>query len=99
MSNEEEFSEYEKKVLIILGGLNISKNRNVQRQTILKRVPNKIHKECNKAIEDLIRKGYIGYYRRPDNLMVSQKGRKVTHDLKDEDNKKKYGDLRILLIF
>lgn len=31
--------------------------------------------------------------------MVSQKGRKVTHDLKDEDNKKKYGDLRILLIF
>lgn len=45
MSNEEEFSEYEKKVLIILGGLNISKNRNVQRQTILKRVPNKIHKE------------------------------------------------------
>lgn len=95
---EDEFTEYEKRVLIILGGLNISKNCNVQRQTILKRVPNNIHKECDKAIEQLIRKGYMGYYRRPDNLMVSKEGRKITHSLKELDNKKKYGDLRILLL-
>ncbi len=94
-TNLNEFNECEKKILTILGSLNISVKKNVHKEKILMKIPKQKRKEAEKAIDKLRTKGYIQYYRAPDNYCVPQKGRDVTHKLYKESLNEKYKNLTI----
>ena len=55
----EELDEYEKRVLRLLGSLNVSQHKNIRKETIKKRLPNKYGK---KLIKHLINYELKVYY-------------------------------------
>ena len=98
MNNSETFSECEKKVLINCGLLKITKNKNVQKKTILKKFPQKYQEQGKKAIDSLLKRGYLAFYRKPDNLQVTPRGRNVTFKFAEEEKSNLYPDLNILFV-
>ena len=45
-----ELDEYEKRVLRLLGSLNISQHKNIRKETIKKRLPNKYGKKIDRTL-------------------------------------------------
>jgi hypothetical protein len=88
----------EREVLIAIGGLKGSPNKNIRAETILKKLPAKDIRCGKKSLKSLTSSGLIWKYRQ-NNYAVSALGMKIAIFLKKEDIKKKNRDLsRIFMI-
>lgn len=88
----------EKKMLVVVGRLNMSTSVNKKKETILKKLSDNDRKNCDKSIKSLLAKGLIFKYRNK-NYGASKLGGEVAIALKEKDLKEKYKDLsRILMI-
>jgi hypothetical protein len=88
----------EKRVLRLLGSENISQSKNLRKETIKKKLPNRYGKSVDKAIDSLLSKGLMFPYRHK-NYGLSSLGVKVAQSLVKEFNKDRYSDLsRIFMI-
>lgn len=91
-----ELSETERNILFILGKMRISINKNVNEESIKKKLSNKDLKEYNKAFSNLLTSGIVVMYR-PGNFGVSKQGRRITNEIVEQKRLKKYSGLRILM--
>lgn len=87
----------ERKVLEVLGKLHTSPNKNVNKASIRKRLPQKYQGDLSKTIKSLHSKGLLRYYRN-ENYSLTKEGVIMAKTLAEEMMKKQYGDLVILLI-
>ncbi|PKL69043.1 MAG: hypothetical protein CVV28_02700 [Methanobacteriales archaeon HGW-Methanobacteriales-1] len=92
----DDMSEDEKKIMLIIGRIDGSPNKNFTRQTLHKKATDEEQHLVNPTIEIFLSKELIGYYRRPDNFAATKLGFLVAQKLKEEDRERKYGGLRIL---
>lgn len=80
-----------------LGKKCISKHKNIRLETIKDELPNKYGKHVNKALQTLHTEGLVFKYRHK-NYGLSAKGVIVAQQLKEDFRKKRYGDLKILML-
>lgn len=93
-----ELTECEKKILIIIGKLNVSPKKNNREETILNKLSNKDRENCAKSLKLLVTKGLLFKYRNK-NYGASSLGMNVAIKLKEENVKERCKDLsRILMI-
>lgn len=90
-------SPIEKAILYECGKMCISVNKNVNEDTIKKKLPDKYHKDFSKAIKNLLSKGILVRYRHK-NYGVSKEWRVIIAYIVEERHKDRYGDLRILML-
>jgi hypothetical protein len=93
----EELDEYEKRVLRLLGSLNISQHKNIRKETIKTRLPNKYGKKIDRTLNLLRTKGLLFPYR-PNNYGLSALGVTIAQKLVKDFRDKKYNDLKILIL-
>ncbi|AUB58789.1 hypothetical protein BK008_11025 [Methanobacterium sp. MZ-A1] len=93
----EELDEYEKRVLRLLGSLNISQHKNIRKETIKKRLPNKYGKKIDRTLDLLRNKGLLFPYR-PNNYGLSTLGVIIAQKLVKEFRDQKYDDIKILML-
>ena len=90
-------NDCEKRIMLLLGKNEISQNKNIWKETIKKKLPDKYNKEIDKALKSLIiKKKLIRRYRK-DNYALNPLGLKVAHSLKREFLKDRYNDLNKIL--
>lgn len=77
------------------GKMNISIHKNVNDETIKKKLTNNDLKNYNKSIKNLKKSGLIVIYRNK-NYGLSKSGRKVAYEIVEERRKKFYEELTIL---
>ena len=77
--------------------MRISVNKNVNEQSLKKKLSNEDLKNYNKAFSNLCACGIIVMYR-PGNFGVSKQGRKITDEIVKQKRQNKYEGLRILMI-
>ena len=87
----------EKAILYECGKMHISINKNVNGDTLKKKLPNKYHKDFSKAIKNLLHKGYL-VTSRPHNYGVPQEGRVIINYILEERQNEIYKGLRILIV-
>ena len=93
-----QLSPIEKQILYVLGKLKISVSKNINEDTIKKKLPSKYHKDFSKSLNNLKASGLIVKYRQ-NNWGVSKNGRKVIHLIVEQKREEHYQNLnRILLI-
>jgi len=93
----EELDEYEKRVLRLLGSLNVSQHKNIRKETIKKRLPNKYGKKIDRTLNKLRTKGLLFPYR-PNNYGLSALGVIIAQKLVKDFRDQKYNDLKILML-
>lgn len=91
-------SPIEHAILYECGKMHISVNKNVNGDTLKKKLPDKYHKDFSKAIKNLLHKGLLVTYR-PNNYGVPKKGRSVIDHIVKERQKDIYKGLRIMMVF
>lgn len=92
-------NQYEKRVLRLVGSYNISQHKNIRKETIKDRLPDKYGKKVDKAIDSLKSKGLLFPYRHK-NYGLSSLGVLVAQELVKQFQNKKYKDLnKIMMIF
>ncbi len=84
----------EKKIMEMLGKLDISQNKNVEYETIQKKLKPKYHANLRKNINGLITMGLIRLYR-TNNYSLTDEGLRVAHFLWKKRQEKMY-DFRIV---
>jgi len=83
--------DYEEKIIMeMFGKLEISQNKNVEFETIKKKLKPKHHANLRKNIEKLIAKGLIRLYR-ANNYALTDEGLRVAHYLWEKRQEKEYG--------
>ncbi len=92
-----ELNPYEKRILRLLGSLNISQHKNIRKETIKKKLPNKYGKKVDRTLDSLRTKGLLFPYR-PNNYGLSALGVLVAQELVKEFREEKYNDLNILIL-
>lgn len=91
-----QLSSVEKNILFECGKMNISIKKNINEETIKKKLSKKDLKNYRKAQKNLINSGLMVKYR-SKNYGLSQKGRIVANIIVKDRNKKFYKDLTILM--
>lgn len=84
----------EKMIMEMLGKLDISQNKNVEYETIQKKLKPMYHANLRKNINRLITKGLIRLYR-TNNYSLTDEGLRVAHFLWKKRQEKTY-DFRII---
>ena len=93
----DDLSTVERKILLICGRMCISVKKNVNEETLKKKLPDKYSSEFNFALKSLLHKGILVKYR-PHNYGVSKEGRILAYKLKELEDNDLYSDLRLLLL-
>ena len=89
-----DLDDEEKMIMEIFGKLDISQNKNVEFETIQKKLKQKHHANLRKNISGLISKGLIRLYRN-NNYSLTDEGLRVAHLLWEKRKEKMY-DFRIV---
>ena len=89
-----DLSDTEREILYVLGRMRISINKNVQEETIKKKLPDKYLKTFNKAFSNLLKSGLVVKYR-AHNYGVSQEGRILIDEIVKLKMKEQYVGLTI----
>lgn len=93
-----QLSPTEIQILYILGKLDISVKKNINEDTIKKKLPDNHLKKFPKSLNNLKKSGLIVRYRN-NNWAVSKKGREVTHLIVKQKREKYYKNLSRILLF
>jgi len=91
-----EMTPWEKRIMVIIGGLNASPNKNFRRQTVKKKASDEEITYVDDAIKKFIQMELLSMYRAPDNLATTKLGFKVAQRLVEERLKEKYKGMRII---
>jgi|GEM_PF-2743859 len=89
-----DLDDEEKMIMEMFGKLDISQNKNVELETIQKKLKPKYHANLKKNINRLITKGLIRLYR-TNNYSLTDEGLRVAHFLWEKRKEKIY-DFRIV---
>jgi hypothetical protein len=91
-----EMTSCEKRIMIIIGGLNASPNKNFERQTVKKKASDEEMPHVDSAIKKFKNMELLSVYRAPDNFAATLLGFNIAQRLKEEARNKKYNKLRII---
>ena len=91
-----EMTPYEKRIMLIIGGINASPNKNFKRQTVKKNASDEEMPYVDDAIRKFIQMELLSMYRAPDNLAATKLGFNVAQRLVEERLKEKYKGMRII---
>lgn len=89
----------ERRIMRLFGQKEISQHKNIRKETIKNRLPNKYSKDINKAIKSLINKKKLIRRYRNNNYALNSLCLKVAQSIKKDYFDEMYSDLsRILII-
>jgi cobalamin-dependent methionine synthase I len=91
-----EMTTCEKRIMVIIGGINASPNKNFKRQTVKKKASDEEIPHVDDAIRKFFQLGLLRMYRAPDNLAATKLGFNVAQRLVEERLKEKYRGIRII---
>jgi hypothetical protein len=91
-----EMTPCDKRIMVIIGGINASPNKNFERQTVKKKASDEEMPHVDDAIKKFQQWGLLTIYRAPDNLAATKLGFNVAQRLVEERLKERYKGIRII---